>query len=859
MMTTMGTSKTMLLGTIAALSILSGTAEAADCEIRNAGNVDFGHNGLATFFCGVIDGVPVIAGGTDFEGVGPWDGGIKSWYNDIYTLKEVDGEWKTARQNTVLPISLGNGCSACDGKALYCFGGRNGERESRAVYRIASNAGGQFVVDSIAAIPEDFSACAALYRQGRIFVHGTSGDNNLLYEFTPGKNAWRGLEGCPGRPIEEGACLVYQHNGREEALYLIGGRGNDRDGLHIVSSIYEYLPAHNRWEELRPEGLGELMYASAVKYGSAHILIIGGDDGVEFRKRLRLDDEIKACADQALKDSLEVELRNAFVCHPGFSRKIYAYHTITNTLTLIGEADEGLPACTSALGLGDRILLVSGEAGPGRRSSDIIELKVNDNVSFGALNYIVIILYLAGMLFIGFYFSRKARNTDEFFKGGSRIPWWAAGISIFATALSAITFLSIPAKAYMADWGMFMFNMAIILIVPVVIHFYLPFFRKLNVVSAYQYLEDRFSPSVRYLASAFFCLFMFARVAIVLFLPSLALNAVTGLNVYLCILLMGIVTIIYCTLGGIEAVVWGDVIQGIILVGGALVCLVYLLTGVEGGIGEVFRIAVDDRKFRILDFSLDWTRPVFWVTVIGGFANQLLTYTSDQSVVQRYLTVKDTKGTEKGLWLNGILSIPITLVFFSIGTGLYVFFKTHPDLLNVSMNNTDSIFPHFMMCKLPSGVAGLLIAAVFAAAMSTLSANINSTSTVMTEDFFARLRKNSDENAKMRFAKWTGVLLGGFGIVMAILLATFDIASLWDQFNFFLGLLTSGVGGLFLMGIFTKRIGTRSALTGFVCSIVALLLFHRFSHVSVILYGFLGLVSCFAGGYVSSFIFGEGR
>ena len=152
-----------------------------------------------------------------------------------------------------------------------------------------------------------------------------------------------------------------------------------------------------------------------------------------------------------------------------------------------------------------------------------------------------------------------------------------------------------------------------------------------------------------------------------------------------------------------------------------------------------------------------------------------------------------------------------------------------------------------------------MIAAVFAAAMSTLSANINSTSTVMTEDFFARLRKNSDENTKMRFARWTGVLLGGFGIVMAIMLATFDIASLWDQFNFFLGLLTSGVGGLFMMGIFTKRIGTRSALTGFVCSIVALLLFHRFSHVSVILYGFLGLVSCFAGGYVSSFIFGKGR
>ncbi len=842
----MRTPTSIILGAIAALSLISTNAIATDCEIRKAGTLDIGHRGLATFFSGVIDGVPIIAGGSDFEAAAPWDGGTKSWYDTIYTLEKSEDGWHAVESPVRLPARLGSGCSAGDGKSIYIFGGKNNERTSGAVYRITMQ--GDIRVDSTAALPHGFIPCAALYRQGRIYVHGTADGKNRLYAFSPDRNTWKELTACPGRPVEEGACLIYQHNGREEALYLIGGRGYDADSLHIASSIFEYLPAHDKWRELHPDGLGELMYTSALGYGSAHIIIIGGDDGTEFRKRADLSSRIEACDDTELRDSLRAELRNAFINHPGFSRNIYAYHTITNTLTLIGIAREGLPACTSATVIGDRILLVSGEAGPGRRSPDIIEIKVKDNVSFGLLNYIVIILYLAGMLGIGFYFSRKARNTDEFFKGGGRIPWWAAGISIFATALSAITFLSIPAKAYMSDWGMFMFNMAIILIVPVVIHFYLPFFRKLNVASAYQYLEDRFSPSARYLASAFFCLFMFARVAIVLFLPSLALNAVTGLNVYLCILLMGLVTIAYCTMGGIEAVVWGDVIQGIILVGGALICLAYLLTGVEGGTGEVFRIAADNRKFNILDFSLDWTRPVFWVTIIGGFANQLLTYTSDQSVVQRYLTVKDTKGTEKGLWLNGLLSIPITLVFFSIGTGLYVFFKTHPAMLNVGMNNTDSIFPHFIMCELPSGVAGLLIAAVFAAAMSTLSANINSTSTVMTEDFFRKIRRDASDESRMRFAKWTGVLLGGFGIVMAILLATFDIASLWDQFNFFLG--------LFLMGIFTKRIGTKAALTGFAGSILSLLLLHKYSHVSVILYGFLGLATCFISGYLSSFIYG---
>ena len=247
------------------------------------------------------------------------------------------------------------------------------------------------------------------------------------------------------------------------------------------------------------------------------------------------------------------------------------------------------------------------------------------------------------------------------------------------------------------------------------------------------------------------------------------------------------------------------------------------------------------------------------MTLLGGIANQLLTYTSDQSVVQRYITVKDTAGTRKGLWLNGILSVPIALIFFSIGTGLYVFFKQNPDMLNVGMSNTDSIFPHYIMCGLPVGVAGLLIAAIFAAAMSTLSANINSTSTVMTEDFYAKLKKGVTDRDKMKFARWTGIAIGTFGIVMAVLLATFDIASLWDQFNFFLGLLTSGLGGLFMMGIFTKRIGTRSALTGFAGSIIVLLLCNGFSHVSVILYGFIGLVSCFVIGWLSSFLYGYNK
>lgn len=838
---------------------------ATDCRVEKIGSMPLppsGHTGTAGAFVGAVDNRLIVAGGSDFPGLKPWQDGEKVYYDDIYVLTGGESGWESEKSGTKLPVPLAGGCAVSDGKALYCFGGSNGNGTNNVVYTVRYS-GNTLQVDSVSVLPDGFIPASAVLYKTVVYVHGTMDGSNALFRYSISSGKWHTAAPCPDRPLSEGCPFVYQHNGREDAFYLIGGRGRDGEGLYLSSSVWEYLPVHDRWNrrtDIMIDGKETpLMYSCAVPYGSAHIVVIGGDDGAGFLFRDSLSRQIAACGDTAVRDSLKSELTDAFVSHQGFCNRIFAYHTITDTWIQAGEAGFPLPAVTTAVLMGDDIIIPSGEIRPGVRSGDILELSITDEVRFGWINYAVIILYLLGMMGVGFYFSRKAKTTDQFFKGGSKIPWWAAGISIFATALSAITFLSIPAKAYMADWGMFIFNMGILIIVPIVIHFYLPFFRKLNVASAYEYLEQRFSAPVRYLASLFFCLFMFARVAIVLFLPSLALNAVTGLDVYLCILLMGIVTLAYCTMGGIEAVIWGDVIQGIILVGGAIISLVWLFSGVDGGLGTVMEVAIDDHKFNILDFSFDWTKPVFWVTLLGGIANQLLTYTSDQSVVQRYITVKDTAGTKKGLWLNGILSVPIALIFFSIGTGLFVFFRQNPEMLNIGMSNTDSIFPHYIMCGLPVGIAGLLIAAIFAAAMSTLSANINSTSTVMTEDFYAKLKKNVTDKGKMRFARWTGIAIGTFGIVMAVLLATFDIASLWDQFNFFLGLLTSGLGGLFMMGIFTKRIGTRSALTGFACSIVVLLLCNGYSHVSVVLYGFIGLVSCFVTGWLSSFLYGYGK
>lgn len=846
---------------------LCSSAAASDFTVRTAGSlpaIDGAANpGVAGAFIGKVGDRIILAGGSNFSQGAPWEGGEKQFEDAVYLLTPSGGAYKCELvADAKLPAGVAHGCSAAAGRSLYCFGGQTADAESRAVYALTP-AGNSVRVDAVGELPEGFRPVAALAYKEEIYVHGVKDEANAFWRFSPASAKWTQLAACPGAVRSAGPAFAAQHNGRENAMYLIGGRHQKEGEFLIYSDVWEYLPLSDRWQargDATVDGKPVVvMYAQAVPYGSGHVLVLGGDDGRELVRRAALERAIGQAATPQEAEALRAELREAFTTHEGFSKEVLAYHAITDTWVSLGEAQTGFPAVTTAVVTGDEIVIPSGEIRPGVRTPDVQVVTVYEKAQFGWGNYAVIIAYMLVMMGIGVYFVRKNNTTDQFFKGGAKIPWWAAGISIFATALSAITFISIPAKAYGADWGMFMFNMAILMIVPIVIHYYLPFFRKLKVASAYQYLEQRFSSPVRYLASVFFCFFMFARIAIVLFLPSLALNAVTGIDIYTCILLMGLVTIAYCTMGGIEAVVWADVVQGIILVGGALVSLGFLIHGIEGGFSGMIDVAVSDDKFNILNFAFDLSQPVFWVVLVGGLANQLLAYTSDQSVIQRYITVKDTAGTKKGLWLNGFLSIPIALIFFLIGTALYVFFKQHPEMLSVGMSNTDSIFPHFIMCRLPVGIAGLLIAAIFSAAMSTLSSNINSTATVLTEDFYRRFRKGATDKQAMTFARLSGIVVGGLGLLMAILLATFDIASLWDQFNFFLGLLTSGLGGLFMMGIFTKRIGTRSAIAGFIGSIVILLIFNSYSNVSFLLYGFIGLASCFVIGYLSSFVFGRGK
>lgn len=800
----------------------------------------FLREGVAGSFFGKYDKWFILAGGSFFPGGKPWEGGQKHLSDNVFVF---DGNQKTSfsliYQGKDLPEGFAEGAYASTPKGILCIGGQTLNGISSKVYLLRYE-NKKIIVETYPELPVAVKLASAtvigtsVYVVGGQLSDGTSSNQFLKLNLEKLQEGWQIL---PNYPLSvSGSAVVAQQDGEEVSIFVFGGRNlNKNKTTDFYHNVYSYKPKKNIWIPKKSIEIGQrkipLAVATATKLGASSVLIFGGDTGNTFNQ---VEKAINS-ENIVLRDSL-------WKNHSGFHKEILVYNTITDTWFSSGIANNSV-AVASAFSDGTKAYIAGGEHKAGIRSPYITEISFEKEAHFGWFNYVVLVLYFVGMLFLGFFFMKNNNNTEDYFKASGRIPWWAAGISIFATMLSSITFISIPAKTYATDWRMFFFNMTTIMVVPIVIHYFLPFFLRFKLDTAYQYLEIRFNRSIRWIASGLFTLFMVSRIAVVLFLPSLALNAVTGFDIYYAILVMGLVTIIYSTSGGMEAVVWGDVIQGFILIGGAIVAFIFMVWGIDGGIGTFWDMAIDNQKFDALDFRFDWSQPVFWVVILGGLANTLISYTSDQSVIQRYMSTVDEKATAKSIWLNGIISVPVSLLFFLLGTGLFAFYKSNPTQMVVSNANIDAVFPQFIVSEMPAGFSGILIAAIFAAAMSTLSSNINSTSAVITSDFYKTFYKDTSFKSDMNVARWSGIIVGLLGIGMAIILATWDIASLWDQFNTFLGLLTSGLGALFILGIFFPRVGSASAIIGLVSGIIILYIVKNNSNLSFLLYGLIGMIS----------------
>ncbi|MBR1468683.1 MAG: sodium/solute symporter [Prevotella sp.] len=828
--------------------------------------------GVAAPFAGMAGSQIVVAGGCNFPETAAAEGGAKRFYSEIFIYDTADPHgWIPVGQ---LPRPTAYGASVVTAEGIVCTGGTSdGTTSERDVFLLVLE-NGKAVTKPLPPLPVGLDQHAAAFDNGTVYVAGGQSDgkpNRTVFALDYGKNAtaWEEKFQMAGDGARLQPCLVVQNGATDPELFLFGGFDPDskqclEEGIswNLKTKTHRFIPQYsiptNAQEEicscekkhvfidqhspLKKAFVG----ATAVPCGASNILFFGGVN----------------------KEIFESALQNPqadYLTHPAdwyqFNDSLLVYNTITGAWTA-RFADKRLARAGAAVVKGNdanSFYIINGESKPGIRSADATKLTIAYDAKFGALNWTVLVVYLMAMLLLGYYFMRRESGSEDFFKGGNRIPWWAAGISIFATMLSAITYMSIPAKAYMTDWTYYPMQVCILIVSFPVIRYFLPFFRRLNVTTAYEYLEHRFSYAVRLMASVLFIVFMVARMALVLFLPSLAMTAVTGINIYVCIVVMAIVTIIYCTMGGVEAVVWGDVVQGIILVGGTFVAAAYLIFNTGDGAADFFQIATANDKFRLFNWSFDYRTATFWVVILGGLANNLISYTSDQTVIQRYLTTKDERSAARGILTNGMMSVVVTIAFFTIGTGLYTFYQTHPAATDLTMQKSDAIFPFFMMSQLPAGIAGLLIAAIFAATMSTISSNINSISTAFTVDIWKKIRPGISDKAVVFTARVTGIITGLVGMMIAIFMATMNIQSLLDYFNTILGLLSGAVGALFLMGIFFPRIGTRAALVGFLAGTATVFWMNFYTDANFLLFGFTAIAVSVVVALALSFAWPENR
>eukprot|EP01029_Cantina_marsupialis_P009437 TRINITY_DN21996_c0_g1_i1.p2 TRINITY_DN21996_c0_g1~~TRINITY_DN21996_c0_g1_i1.p2 ORF type:complete len:908 (+),score=93.42 TRINITY_DN21996_c0_g1_i1:4326-7049(+) len=837
--------------------------------------------GLANPFAGNVNGSIIVAGGCNFPQKPVYEGGKKKYYKDIFVLEQKSDEelsWKLAGN---LPEEMAYGASVSVKEGLLCIGGRNSKESLNSVRFISWDSENKKVkIIDWPSLPYGMYNMGAALVEDVVYVAGGVANDQVSNTFlsldiskigTPDFK-WEIHSDFPG-PGRIQPVAVAQNDAEEAHFYLFGGSSypEGQSSPTVSTGGLEYNPRSREWSEIaickaKDSDSIALHGASGVALGTHHILFLGGINKDVFSYGWTLERELaqkKADKDTLGLGILEAKMHHYYVQDKSwyqFNKKVMVYNTITDAWSNGSEfpfpATTGAPLVKTSAGW----MVINGEIKPGVRTSKVYYGETITQPVFGLVNWVVLISYMFGMLYLGYFFMKKENSTDDFFKGGGRIPWWAAGMSIFATMLSAITFMAIPAKTFATDWKYFPMAITILIMAFPVVKYYLPFFRRLQVTTAYEYLEQRFNYATRLLASSLFIIFMVARMALVLFLPSLALTVVTGIDIYTCIILMGVITIIYCTMGGVEAVVWGDVIQGFVLMGGALLAAFYLIGGIEGGWNRLIEISLDNAKFTTLDSALDLSNATIWVVLLGGLANNLISYSSDQTVIQRYLTTKDEKSAGKSIILNGVLSILVSLLFYFIGSALFAYYTEMPDQLNYGMENPDSIFPHFIMTKMPVGVAGLLIAAIFAATMSTVSSNINSLSTAFTADVYQKFFKERSDKHNLLVARVSGVVLGGIGIVIALLMATWNILSLFDYFNYILGLLASGLGGLFLMGIFVKRIHAVAALVGFVSGTAILVWISQYTNIHFLLYGFIGMIGSFVIAYIASFIIpGEGK
>lgn len=465
------------------------------------------------------------------------------------------------------------------------------------------------------------------------------------------------------------------------------------------------------------------------------------------------------------------------------------------------------------------------------------------------LDIAIIVIYLVAMVGVGIYFSRKNKSSEQYTKASGAIPGWAIGLSLYATFLSSNTFLGVPGKAFGGNWNAFVFSLSMPFAAIIAYKLFIPFYRNIQEVSAYSHLEKRFGLWARTYAVVCFIFTQLARMGSIFFGIALSLQALTGYDMQSIMIVVGVCIVFYTVLGGLEAVIWTEVIQAILLTFGALLILFTIINKMPGGVSEIVAIGKANDKFSLGSFSLDFTTPTFWVILLYGFFINLNNFGIDQNYVQRYHAASTKKEAAKSLWICVLMYLPISLLFFVIGSCLFAYYHIHPELIEgVKLKAAaeglpigssaeqiklaaqslqpsdygDKVMPMFMVKEIPTGLVGLIISAIMSAAMSTISSGMNATATVFCIDIYKRyFNPNLGEK---QFLKLLYIATAVFGIagmgVGIMLIGTKSVLDIWWELS---GIFSGGMLGLFLLGILSRQTKNVEAMIATVIGLMVIL------------------------------------
>lgn len=475
-----------------------------------------------------------------------------------------------------------------------------------------------------------------------------------------------------------------------------------------------------------------------------------------------------------------------------------------------------------------------------------------DEASFGTLNTLVLVAYLLGVTVLALALAGRQRNTESYFLAGRSMPWLAVALSTVASMLSGLTYLGAPAAAYKDNASLMLAGPAALLATPLMIALYFPIYRRLKVTTIYEYVNARFGNRARYAASALAVLQIQGWMGIALYAPALALSTVSGIDLTRAILLMGLVATAYTCTGGLAAVIWTDVIQFVVLTAGAMVVAFSLVDRLPGGLDQFFEIVLTADKLGVTDLRFDLAEATGLAVVlcyfIIGFG-----YGNNQVVMQRLLAARNLREMTRALLLDRVLEILLAALLYMIGLGIFAYFQVYPEHLAPGVA-VDRILPYYIVHALPAGFSGLLIAAVFAAAMSTVDSGIHSSATMIQVDFVTPLRKRPlTQRQSLMLARTLTAGLGLLATAAALLVS--EGAGILETMSKVASLTAAPVTGLFLLGVLTRRGHFPAWLAATLGISLPLSIYvQNFVETHWIFYTPIALVSCLAGSWLFSLL-----